>query len=43
MNFCRFFEILVFFQRPLLLLGPPRIRAAQIKSDQIRADSLLLI
>jgi len=39
MKFCRFSEILVPFQRPLL--GPPRIRAAQIKSAQIRADKVL--
>ena len=40
MKFCRFSEILVPFQRPLL--GPPRIRAAQIKSAQIRADKVYL-
>ena len=35
---CQLSDIQVYFQRPLI--GPPIIRAAQIKSAQIRADNL---
>ncbi len=38
---CQLSEIQVYFQRPLI--GPPIIRAAQIKSAQIRADKVVLI
>ena len=37
---CQLSEIQVSFQRPLI--GPPIIRAAQIKSVQIRADKVQL-
>ncbi len=38
MKFCRFSEILIPIQRPLL--GLPRIRAAQINSNQSRVDKV---